>query len=52
MYLFIYLVNAYTYLIMGLSLTGAVFAKRFHFEPTNFIFAFLGAPTMAFIQKK
>lgn len=37
---------------MGLSLTGAVLAKRFHFEPTTFVFAFLAAPTMSFIQKK
>lgn len=36
---------------MGLSLTGAVAAKRFGFEPTTFIFAFLAAPTMSFIQK-
>jgi hypothetical protein len=37
---------------MGLSLAGAVLSKRFAFEPTTFIFAFLAAPTMAFIQKK
>ena len=51
MYQSLYQVNAYTYLVMGLSLTGAVAAKRFGFEPTTFIFAFLAAPTMSFIQK-
>lgn len=44
-------VNAYTYLIMGLSATGAFLAKRFHFEPTCFIFCFLAAPTASFLQK-
>jgi hypothetical protein len=52
MYPFPYKVDAFTYAIMGASLVGAVCAKRFSFEPTTFIFAFLAAPTMAFIQKK
>jgi hypothetical protein len=52
MYSINHIVNGYTYAIMGVSLVGAVFAKRFAFEPTTFIFAFLAAPTMAFIQKK
>jgi hypothetical protein len=47
-----HLVNALTYAVMGFSLVGAVFAKRLSFEPTTFIFTFLAAPTMAFIQKK
>lgn len=46
------LVDAFTYAIMGASLIGAVVSKRLNFEPTTFIFTFLGAPTMAFIQKK
>ena len=52
MYVFKYKVDAWTYAIMGASLVGAAFARRLHFEPTTFIFAFLAAPTMAFIQKK
>lgn len=52
MYALKYKVDAWTYAIMGASLVGAVCAKRFHFEPSTFIFAFLAAPTMAFIQKK
>lgn len=52
MYRLSHIVDGYTYAIMGVSLVGAALAKRFSFEPTTFIFAFLAAPTMAFIQKK
>jgi hypothetical protein len=52
MYALPHLVDAFTYTIMGASLVGAVLARRFAFEPTTFIFTFLAAPTMAFIQKK
>lgn len=52
MYTMSKVVDSYTYLIMGLSLAGAVVAKRLAFEPTTFIFSFLAAPTAAFIQKK
>jgi hypothetical protein len=37
---------------MGLSAVGAVFSKRLGFEPATFVFAFLCAPLMSFIQKK
>ena len=37
---------------MGLSTVGAVLAKRYNSLPAIFIFSFLAAPLMAFIQKK
>jgi len=56
MYIFFNVVDAYTYLIMGLSVAGGIFAKRYgkqYGAPVMpFIFAFLGAPLAAFYQKK
>ena len=47
-----YLVNAYTYVVMGLSVVGGVLAKNYGFSRRVFLIPFVGAPFMAFYQKK
>jgi hypothetical protein len=55
-YIYFKIVDAYTYLIMGLSVAGGIFAKTYgrqYGAPVMpFVFAFLGAPLAAFYQKK
>lgn len=52
MYFRVKSVNLYTYGTMGLSLVGVVLAKRYGSVTFPFVAAFIGAPLMAFYQKK
>jgi hypothetical protein len=52
MYFLIYAVDAYTYLVMGLSVVGGVVAKRYDLVRMPFMFSFVAAPFTAFYMKK
>jgi len=56
MYICFNLVDAYTYLIMGLSVAGGIFSKiytkKYGFPLIAFIVPFLAAPSFAFYAKK
>lgn len=46
------LVDAYTYLVMGLSVAGGILAKNYGLNRMPFYIAFMGAPLSAFYMKK
>ena len=52
MYLYNQSVNAYTYMVMGLSAVGGVLANKYGFARMPFGIAFLVCPLIAFYQKK
>lgn len=52
MYYQLYLVDAYTYLVMGLSIVGGAIAKKYDIVRMPFMISFAAAPFSAFYMKK